>query len=151
MSQETVDRANGWLSLSISNIGTALKRGWVMITLTSALLGASGYILYLNHKAEQTQQQLVEQIQTTETLKQKTQELLDINTSNRVTIEQIQKDKERISILVEDFNQQLANNNHALAAIGTKVATLKDGELAPVLRQTLLQIQQLRASRQREE
>lgn len=148
------EKANSWFSTAINGVKTAASNGvsffrksWVILTLTTALVGAAGYVIYLNHKNESTTQKLEEQVKAAEELRVKTEEVIQLNQRNREVYAQLQADRERMDSLVQSFNLQLAANSRVISAIGTKVSTLQDGELAPVLRETVRELDKLREQR----
>jgi flagellar motility protein MotE (MotC chaperone) len=135
--------------------GTGIvKRGWTISVLAAALTGAGGYILYLNHKNKQAaeevakaQSQIVEVQEQSKRLIDQTNDLIKLNQENQAIYEQLQRDREQVVQLVEGFNAQMRANANALSKIGNQVSHLEDGEVAPVLRETVRQVQALRQSR----
>jgi uncharacterized protein YoxC len=135
--------------------GTGIvKRGWTIAVLAAALTGAGGYILYLNHKNKQAaeevakaQSQIIEVQEQSKRLIAQTNDLIKLNQENQAIYEQLQRDREQVVQLVEGFNAQMRANANALSKIGNQVSHLEDGEVAPVLRETVRQVQALRQSR----
>lgn len=135
--------------------GTGIvKRGWTIAALAAALTGAGGYILYLNYKNKQAaeevakaQSQIVEVQEQSKRLIDQTNDLIKLNQENQAIYEQLQRDREQVVQLVEGFNAQMRANANALSKIGNQVSHLEDGEVAPVLRETVRQVQALRQSR----
>jgi uncharacterized protein HemX len=147
-------KVNSWFSTAIDGIKIAasngvsfFKKSWVILTLVTALVGAAGYVMYLNHKNQSTTEKLEEQVKATEELRAKTEEVIQLNQHNQEVYTQLQADRERMDSLVQSFNSQLATNSRVISAIGTKVSTLQDGELAPVLRETIRELEKLREQR----
>lgn len=132
--------------------GTGIvKRGWTIAVLAAALTGAGGYILYLNHKNKQAaeevvkvQEQMVQVQEQSKRLIDQTNDLIKLNQENQAIYEQLQRDRAQVEQLVEGFNAQMRANTQALSKIGNQVSHLEDGELAPVLRETIHQVQMLR-------
>jgi Tfp pilus assembly protein PilO len=154
MTDNISDKTNGWFSTAIEGIKTSasngvsfFKKSWVILTLVTALIGAAGYVIYLNHKNEKIAEDLAVQEQKTEELKAKTEEVIAINQQNQQVLQQLKDDRERTDRLVESFNEQINLNSKVLSVIGTKVSTLQDGQVAPVLRETVRELQQLREKR----
>lgn len=154
MTENISEKANGWFSTAIEGIKTTagkgvsfFKKSWVILTLVTALIGAAGYVIYLNHKNQTAAEELKAQVEKTDELRAKTEEVIAINQQNQEVLNQLQNDRDRTDRLVESFNQQINLNSKVLSAIGTKVSTLQDGELAPVLRETIRELQDLREKR----
>lgn len=154
MTDNISDKANGWFSTALNGVKTAagkgvsfFKKSWVIMTLVTALIGAAGYVIYLNHKNKVTEEELATQVEKTEELRAKTEEVIAINQQNQEVLRQLQADRERTDQLVDSFNRQINLNSKVLSAIGSKVSNLQDGELAPVLRETIRELQLLREKR----
>ena len=144
MTTETNNKIVSWGSDVWNGIKTTadkgagfFKRSFIIMTLVSALCGAIGYVYYLDHKSQQTQV----------ALEAKTEEVIEINKHNQEIVTKLQADQEKMDALVSTVNEQLVMNSRVISAIGTKVSTLKDGDLAPVLRETIRDLQALRVQR----
>ena len=151
---EMGDKVKGWFATAVEGVKTAadegvgfFKKSWVILSLTAALIGAAGYVYYLNSKNEKAQADLEEVKTKMDDLKVQTENVIKINEQNAITVQQLQEDRERMDALVYSFNAQLDLNGKILSKIGDKVGTLEDGKLAPVLRETLREIQTLREQR----
>lgn len=124
-----------------------VKKGWTIFALSAALMGAAGYIWWLGHKNQQAEEKILEVTTQIDDLKKQSQELIELNQKNQETYSKIAEDRARMDQLVESFNYQITANVKALNSISRKVNTLEDGELAPVLKETIRQIQSLREAR----
>lgn len=154
MTTETNNKIVSWGSDVWNGIKTTadkgagfFKRSFIIMTLVSALCGAIGYVYYLDHKSQQTQVALEAAEQKAEALRAKTEEVIEINKHNQEIVTKLQADQEKMDALVSTVNEQLVMNSRVISAIGTKVSTLKDGDLAPVLRETIRDLQALRVQR----
>ena len=154
ISMSISEKVNGWFSQSFESVKLAfgggvgiVKKGWTILALAGALAAAGAYIVYVNHKSTQAEEELAQMQEKSEQLQQQTKELIELNAQNQQVYSQLQQDRERMDALVNNFNYQLQANAKALSSIGNKVSSLEDGKLAPVLRETVRQLQQLREAR----
>jgi len=138
-----------WDAIKLAWMGGVgiVKKGWTIFALAAALAGAAGYILWLNHKNEAAQQQIEEVQAEAKRLAEQSNELIQLNKENQAVYQQLQQDREHIDALVTTFNYQLQANARALNSIGNSVSKLADGQLAPVLRETVRELQRLREER----
>ncbi|MEM2159654.1 MAG: hypothetical protein QXN55_01715 [Candidatus Nitrosotenuis sp.] len=138
------EQALTWLEkakdgISVAWIGTSniVKRGWTIWVLAIALIGAAGTVMYLNKKNKEAEQQLG----------QITQELNTVVDANRVTQETLNRVLEeqlRAYQAVTQMNEVIRRDHQQYDSIAKKLDKLADGPVAPVLRETLRDIQSIR-------
>ena len=141
------EQALTWLEkakdgISVAWIGTSniVKRGWTIWVLAIALIGAAGTVMYLNKKNKEAEQQLG----------QITQELNTVVDANRVTQETLNRVLEeqlKAYQAVTRLNEAIRQNHEQYDIISKKLSKLADGPVAPVLRETLRDIQTIRNSK----
>lgn len=151
MSDEAKDKAKDYaitsweaIKLSFSAGVGIVKKGWTIIVLAGALAGAAGYIFYLNNKQEKTAEQLAKIEEHASKLEEQSRELIKLNQENQAVYQQLTEDRAQVTALIMGFNTQMQASAKALSKIGTSISTLKDGEVAPVLKETVRQLQALR-------
>lgn len=123
---------------------TIIKKGWVIITLSVALAGAAGYIWWLDYKQQKAEEQITQLQDQAVKLEEQSKQLIQLNQENEKVYEQLAKDRAQVEALVTNFNAQLTANAKALTSISKSVNKLEDGEVAPVLKETIRSIQELR-------
>lgn len=144
MSTEDNQKAFSWLQkakdgLTIAWIGGSniVKRGWTIWVLGIALIGAATYMLYVAKQKDEAMAQL-------QASQASLQEAIIANQATTQAIIDMQADMQRTFEATQRLNQKLEQDNQVFNSIAGKLDKLEDGKVAPVLRETLREVQHLR-------
>jgi uncharacterized protein HemX len=146
---DTNEQALTWLEkakdgISVAWIGTSniVKRGWTIWVLAIALIGAAGTVMYLNKKNKEAEQQLGQITQELNTV-------VDANRTTQETLNRVLEEQLKAYQAVTRLNEVIRQNHEQYDNIAKKLSKLADGPVAPVLRETLRDIQTIRSSKKK--
>jgi cell division protein FtsB len=132
------------VKVGLSTTATVFKKGWMIFLLTTALIGTTGYLAYQKWKNTQAQNEVVKLEQEVEGLKEQSKQLIEMNEENRRVVEELKQDRELVNSMMRSFNEQVHQNNLMMRGVADKINGLEDGQVAPVLRETLREIEKIR-------
>ena len=146
---DTNEQALTWLEkakdgISVAWIGTSniVKRGWTIWVLAIALIGAAGTVMYLNKKNKEAEQQLGQITQELNTV-------VDANRTTQETLNRVLEEQLKAYQAVTRLNEVIRQDHEQYDNIAKKLSKLADGPVAPVLRETLRDIQTIRSSKKK--
>lgn len=147
---------NNWFHTALNNIielgkgGISwFKKSWMVLSLSGILIGAGIYVMSLQAEQEKAKAALEVQQQAAIALQTRIDDAIKVNESNREVLSRIVEDKNTATILIDHLNDKISENNKTLFMISKKINTLEDGKLAPVLRETLRKLQEIRVDQEK--